>query len=83
MSLVEREYQRLVDAMTPVQRMGRAAKLWLWSQQVIARRLVNELGPMSPEELKWQNLRHRYGHTSQLGGLIEERLNHVRSAVLS
>ncbi len=78
MTDIEQEYRRLIQALTPAQRMERAAAMWAWSQQMLARKLRAELGPISDERLKWEIALHRYGNSEQLGPLIRERLADVR-----
>ena len=77
MSLVQSEYQRLVDGMTPAQRMERAANLLAWSRQVTGRMIVKEMGAMSPERLKWQVALRHYGQDPVMRKLIEEAMTHV------
>ena len=77
MSLVEREYRRLVAAMTPAQRMERAANLLSWARAATARQIVREQGEMSPERLKWEVALRHYGHEPVMRRLIERVLADV------
>ena len=83
MSFVDAEYHRLIAKMTPSEKMGRASALWAWSQEAIGRRLLQELGPMSADRLKWEIALHRYGRDKQLGPLIRRILTDVHGRVVS
>ena len=77
MSLVQDEYQRLVTAMTPAQRIERAANLLAWAREVAARRIVEEMGEMPAERLKWEVALRHYGHQPVMRRLIERVLADV------
>jgi hypothetical protein len=74
---VQHEYQRRIDALSPKQRMERAAAMLAWSREIIARRLIAEHGPMSAERLKWEVALRQYGADPATRALIQEKLDHV------
>jgi hypothetical protein len=51
-SIVELEYRARMDALSPRQRIERSMAMLQWSRELIARRVVAELGPMPAERLK-------------------------------
>ncbi len=77
MSLVEENYRLRVAAMTPAERMERAANLLAWARELTGRQLVKELGEMSPERLKWEIALRHYGHEPVMRGLIEQAMADV------
>ena len=77
MSLIEAEYRRRVDALSPKERIARAAAMFQWTREMIARRIVSESGPMKPEELKWRVALRQYGADPQAKALIERMLADV------
>lgn len=77
MSLVDDEYHRLIDAMTPAERVERMAGMLAWARGLIARQIVAERGPMSPERLKWEVALRQYGSEPQARALIEGMLARV------
>ena len=77
MSLVETEYQRLVAAMTPAQRIERSINLLAWAREVTGRRIIEDLGEMSDERFKWEVALRHYGHEPVMRRLIERELARV------
>ncbi|MBX3442996.1 MAG: hypothetical protein KF774_11380 [Planctomyces sp.] len=77
MSLVDDAYDRAVDAMTVAERIQRMVELTAWSREVLAQRIQEELGPLTPEQLKWQLLLRLYGDSPQLRPLIEEAISNL------
>ena len=77
MSLVQEEYLRLVDAMTPAQKIERAANLLAWARRVTGRRIVAERGEISEERLKWEVALEHYGHEPVMRQLIEKAMADV------
>ena len=73
----------MVAKTTPSEKTGRAGDLWAWSQEAIGRRLLQELGPMSADRLKWEIALHRHGRDKQLGPLIRRILADVHGRVVS
>jgi len=71
---VEAEYRRCIAAMTPAERVARAAELLHWTRETIGRRIVAERGPMSAERLKWEVALRLYGSEPQIRTWIEEIL---------
>ncbi len=79
MSMVESLYRAAVDWMSPADRIARMVELNRWAHGHIARQVTEELGPQSPEALKWEVALRLYGRNPICRRLIEERLSHVRS----
>ena len=77
MSLVETDYQRLVAAMTPAERIERSVNLLAWAREVTGRRIIEELGEMSDDRLKWEVALRHYGHEPVMRKLIERELARV------
>jgi hypothetical protein len=77
MSLVQNEYQRLVDEMTPAQRMERSASLLAWARDLTGRMIVAEMGEMSAARLKWEIAMRHYGHEPIMRRLIERAMASV------
>lgn len=76
-STVELKYRELIDAMTPKERIARAAALFQWSREAIARRIVAESGPTDPERLKWHVALRQYGADPTTRKLIQRILHNV------
>lgn len=76
-SEVEREYRRRMNALSPCERMERAAAMFQWAREIIARRLIAERGAMPAERLKWEVALRQYGTDPRTRALIERRLAHV------
>jgi hypothetical protein len=51
-SVTELNYQERIVALTPKERVARAASLFQWAREAIARQIVAESGTMSSERLK-------------------------------
>jgi len=48
-----------------------------WSRAIVERRVLAELGPMSPERLKWEVALRQYGADPRTRAMIERRLASV------
>jgi hypothetical protein len=46
------KYQERIDAMTPKERVARAASLFQWTRETI--QIIAKSGPMDSEQLKWR-----------------------------
>lgn len=77
MSFVERKYQERIDSLTPKERVERAAAMFQWARETIARQIVAESGPMSAERLKWLVALRQYGAEPPVRALIERMLERV------
>lgn len=77
MSLVERKYEERIDALTPKERVARAAAMFQWARETIARQIVAESGPMSSERLKWLVAMRQYGAEPAVRAMIERTLERV------
>lgn len=74
MSIVDDEYQKRIAAMTPAERMERAASLLMWARENTARRIIEEKGKMSAERLRWEVALRHYGHEPIMRRLIEKAM---------
>lgn len=74
---VEQHYQAQMDALTPRERMARSVAMLAWTRQMLARQIVAECGPMSPERLKWEVALRQYGDDPIARTTIEQQLAHV------
>ena len=77
MDIIESGYQEKVDALTPKERIARAASLFQWARDAIARQIVAESGPMSPERLKWLVAMRQYSADSTTCAMIQRMLERV------
>lgn len=77
MSLVESRYLDRMDALTPKERVARAASMFQWAREIIARQILSDLGPMSPERLKWMVAMRQYGAEKTTRELIQRALVNV------
>ena len=77
MNVVEREYYERIAAMTPKQRVARAAALLQWARQLMARQIVADGGPVRPERLKWLVALRQYGSDPTVRAMIERILERV------
>ena len=77
MGLIESMYQDRMDALTPKERVARAASMFQWARQAIARQTLSDSGPMSPERLKWMVAMRLYGGDKSTRALIQRALSNV------
>jgi hypothetical protein len=77
MNTIEREYMKRVDALTPKERMARAASMYQWAREIIARQITSNEGPVSSERLKWLIAMRQYGSDSTMRKLIRKALDNV------
>ncbi len=71
MGTVDFEYRKRIDAMTIAERVQRAEDLLAWARGFIARKIVEERGPLSRERLKWEVALRQYGADPIARSLIE------------
>ena len=76
-SSVEQEYQKRIGELTSVERVDRASAMFQWTREMLARRVVDELGPVSPERLKWEVALRLYGDEPAVRSMIETILLNV------
>jgi len=76
-SLVEQLYQERIDALTPAERVARAAAMFVWTREQIARQITAEQGPTDESLLKWLVALRLYGNDPQTRELIERKIEHV------
>ena len=77
MSLIDQQYHERIDAMTPKERVARAAEMFQWARETIARQIVAEVGPISNERLKWLVAQRQYGAEPGGRAMIERMLDRV------
>jgi hypothetical protein len=77
MSLVQDEYDRRMQALSPKERVARSAAMFQWAREMIARQIVKESGPLPQEVLKWRVAQRLYGREPQAAALIERMLADV------
>jgi hypothetical protein len=75
--LIELKYRKRIDALSPKERVACAASLFQWTRESIARQIVADLGPMSPERLKWLIAMRQYGADSATKEMIQRVLENV------
>jgi hypothetical protein len=76
-SPIELKYQERIDAMTPKERVARAASLFQWTRETIARQIIAKSGPMDSEQLKWRVAMRQYGEDKKTRELIQKVLDNV------
>jgi hypothetical protein len=74
---IEQHYQSQMAALTPRERLERAAAMFQWTREMLARQILAERGPMSAERLKWEVALRQYGADPAARALIERRLADV------
>ena len=74
-SFVEQRYQARMDSLSSKERVARCVTMLKWTRDLLAWQLLDELGEMSAERLKWEVTRRMYGATRLLEpSLIESSL---------
>ena len=76
-SFVEQQYQSRMDSLSPKERVARCAAMLKWARGLIARQVIDELGEMSAERLKWEVARRMYGADSAARAIIDRKLADV------
>lgn len=77
MSLVEKEYQARVDAMSVTEKMRRSVAMLQWARNMIAREIRTANPSISDERLKWEVAMRQYGSEPQARALIQRMLDRV------
>ena len=77
MSKSQQQYQTRMDQLSGKQRVARAMGMLQWTREMLARQIVEELGEMSPEQLKWQVALRLYGADQRLVEMIARKLADV------
>jgi|WetSurMetagenome_2_1015567.scaffolds.fasta_scaffold63323_3 hypothetical protein len=77
MDFIELKYRELIDALPPKERVARAASLFQWTREAIARQITADLGPINPERLKLLVALRQYGADSAVEKMIKKVLEHV------
>jgi hypothetical protein len=77
MNFIELKYSERIDALTPKERVARAASMFQWAREVIARQIISDQGSMSFERLKWLVAKRQYGADSATREMIEKALENV------
>ena len=73
MSVVEQEYRKRVDAMSPVDKMHRMEQLLNWTRELIARQVRLNKGNVSDEQIKWEVCLRMYGDDPRFRKLLQQR----------
>lgn len=76
-STVEQQYQSRMDSLSPKERVARCAAMLKWTRDLLARQVVDDLGAMSGERLKWEVARRMYGSDPAARAIIDQRLADV------
>jgi hypothetical protein len=74
---VEREYRARVDAMSVVERVGRADALFKWSRDYLVRSILEARGPLSRRELARELALRQYGSDPAARQWLEELRTHA------
>ena len=77
MSVVESEYRSRMEAMEGKQRVARAMGMLQWTREMLARRVLSEVGTISDEQLKWEVAARLYGSDDPVQQAIAKRLTDV------
>jgi hypothetical protein len=71
------KYQERIDTLTPRERVARSTSIFQWTREAIARQIVADLGPISPEKLKWLVAMRQYGADRTTEKMIQKVLENV------
>ena len=66
-----------MDALLPKDRVARSAAMLKWTRDLLARQVIDELGAMSAERLKWEVARRMYGADPAARAIIDRKLADV------
>lgn len=77
MTPVELEYQKRIDEMPIHERVRRAAEMYRWARDFLARQIRSENAGISDERLKWEVALRQYGAEKCARELIEGILARV------
>ena len=70
-------FQAAQDAMPVHARVARAAAMFVWARDLIAREIVSRAGPLPSERLKWETALRLYGSDDSARRLIQQMLDRV------
>lgn len=73
----EKIYEARLAALSPCERVARSAAMLKWSRDLLARLVLQELGTISHERLKWEVAKRMYGASPVALALIEKKLADV------
>ena len=76
-SSIESLYQQRTDAMTPAERVARAAAMFQWTREQIARQVIAEQGEMDEVKLNWMVGLRLYGGHPVIRRWIERKLEQI------
>lgn len=76
-SFVEQQYRSRMDSLSPKERVARCAAMLKWTRDLLGRQVVEELGPISDERVKWEVARRMYGSDPAAKAIVERRLADV------
>jgi hypothetical protein len=68
-----------MNALSPKERVARSMAMLNWTRDMLARRVVAELGPLSQERLKWEVALRLYSGDAKARATIERKLADVPS----
>ena len=71
---VEKEYQSRMAALTPKERVARSVAMFNMTRESIGRQVIDELGEMSYDRLRWEVALRMYSSEPAVCEMIRERL---------
>lgn len=77
MSDIESEYRFRMEALEGKERVARAMAMLQWAREMIARKVISELGTVSEERLRWEVAARLYGADDPVQEAIQARLADV------
>lgn len=77
MSNIEAEYRFRMETLEGKERVARAMAMLQWTREMLARRVVSELGTVSEERLRWEVAARLYGLDDPVQETIQSRLADV------
>jgi hypothetical protein len=76
-SIVKQQYLSRIDLLSPQERVARCAAMLKWTRDLLGRQVIDELGAMSTERLKWEVARRLYGSDPAIRAIIDRELADV------
>lgn len=76
---IEQLYLERMNQLTMVERVARSAAMFQWTRDLLARQVVQEMGPMSPEQLKWEVAKRVYANEPLILSFISRKMSDVSS----
>jgi hypothetical protein len=77
MGSTESSYLNCMDMLTPKERIARAAGMFQWVRESIARQIISASGSLAPERLKWMVALRQYGADKSTRELILRALENA------